>query len=169
MKRLLLIFIFSIVFFEAFSQLIVRKEDNPNIVFGFHTAGDILFGKDTLDNKYHTVLLETEPFVCFFPITNLGFGIMFDYMYANTNVHDFKDFYSVGLMSRYYVPFQINRNMLNKHKIYFECNINYTNYQILRRNVYPDVYNDLSVIRYNFVTGLSLNLINEFYIDFALQ
>lgn len=170
MKKLLIVVIISLFGTITYSQLFIPKKDIPKYVIGFHSAGSIEFGKDTANNHYHDILLETEPYFCYFPVKNLGFGLMFDYMYNNSTINNFKNFYSIGFLSRYYIPFQINRGgMLDKHKLYFEGNINYTNYEFEKRYGYPKVYDKLQKIRTNFVIGISINLINGFYLDFGFQ
>lgn len=168
--KLIFISLFLISFsLTAFGQLIVKKIDEPKFIVGVHSAGVIAFGKDTLDNNFHEILLETEPYFCYFPVKNLGFGLMFNYMYTNSTINNYKNFYSFGLLTRYYVPFQINKPVLGKQKIYFEYNINFTNYLFESRYGYPVVYDKLQQIRNNFVMGLNINLIKEFYLDFGFQ
>lgn len=168
-KTILFLIVLTTFSFSSYSQLIVPKVDIPKYVFGFHTAGFIEFGKDSLKNNYHDVLLETEPYFCFFPIKNLGFGVMFDYMYTNSTINDYKNFYSVGIMTRYYIPFQINIGMIDKEKLYFESNFNLTNYEFSKRYGYPDVYDKMNKIRINCVVGLNIHLTKGLYLDFGVQ
>ncbi|MBN2893602.1 MAG: hypothetical protein JXL97_17150 [Bacteroidales bacterium] len=168
-KQIIFLVLFLSIKTTTYSQLIIPKIDIPKYVIGFHSAGFVEFGKDSLKNHYHDILLETEPYFCYFPIKNLGFGVMFDYMYVNSTIHNYKEFYSVGILSRYYVPFQINSKMMGKEKIYFECNINLTNYEFLNRDGYPEVYNKMNKIRTNFAIGISINLVEELYLDFGFQ
>lgn len=169
MKKILIVFILLLFSSTIYGQLIVPKIDNPKFVVGLHSAGSIWFGKDSAKNHFHDILLETEPYFCYFPIKNLGFGVMFDYMYVNSTINDFKNFYSFGLLSRYYIPFQINKEMMDKHKIYFEYNINLTNYEFETRYGYPKIFDKLQKIRHNFAMGLNLNLINGLYLDVGFQ
>lgn len=169
MKHILLSLLFLVLYLTTYSQLFVPKEDIPKFIVGFHSGGVIAFGKDTLDNNFHEILLETEPYFCYFPVKNLGFGLMFNYMYVNSTLNNYDNYYSFGFLTRYYIPFQINKTTLKKQKIYLEYNINLTNYSFINRYGYPTVYNKLEKIRNNFVIGLNINLINEFYFDLGLQ
>ncbi len=169
MKKGIIFIVFILLSSTIYSQLLVKKEDIPKFITGFHYAASFGFGKDNANNHYHDVMLEAEPYFGYFPVKNLGFGPMVGYLYANSTDNNYKDLYSFGIFSRYYLPFQMNNDALKKHKLYFEYNINLTNYEYEKSYVYPQVYDKLQKIRMNYVLGININLTNEFYVDLGIE
>ncbi len=169
MKKILGIIVLILFSEISFGQILIHRVDNPKFIVGSHTSFLWTFGRDALNQKFHELFAEAEPYVSYFPFRDLGFGVMADYLYVNSTINNFKNCYSAGTFVRYYLPFQINKETLGRQKFYFEYNINYTNYEFENRINFPRVDDKLSNIRVNYVVGVNVFLINEFYVDIACQ
>jgi len=115
----------------AFSQLFTKQEEVKQWVFGFHTAGITLKERDpdTFEKTYF-YHIETEPHLSYYPIANLGIGIMYNFVFNRSDYTKCPSAYSYGIYLRYFVPVKFNKKFVNRMNFFIECDYNKTNFKV---------------------------------------
>ncbi len=163
----LLFFFFSNL---TYSQFLSKHEKTPKFIFGFHSNGQIKLEKDPITfDKTYLYLIDTELHISFYPIKNLGFGLMFDYMYTKSNYIYYPSFYSYGFFIRYYSHLKINKIILDRLRFFVELNINKANYKIEKKLEYPTVYDKANQIIINIPVGIQFQIWKGLYYETAFE
>ncbi|MCD4791595.1 MAG: hypothetical protein K8R54_00050 [Bacteroidales bacterium] len=174
--------ILFILFFHisAVSQMITKKDESHKFEAGFHTNFSMVDYKDpdTFDKSY-LIFWGTEPFIGFYPVKNLGFGIIASYSFVKSSFISLPPLYSAGVYVRYYIPFKINRKILNNIDFFLEANYNKTNYLYSENQPlhvtdvfdvsYPFIYNKLNQTNINIPAGINFKIVKKLHIEISYQ
>lgn len=120
-------------------------------------------------NNTYLYLIETEPHISFYPLKNLGFGFMFNYMYTKSNIGYYPSFYGYGIFLRYYFGVKIDEEILDRFHFFIETSYHRANYQIIQRGVYPTVYDKTNQSIINIPIGYQFRIWNGIFFETSLK
>jgi len=169
-KILFFVFVFLIFTQSSLGQVFIKQQKTPKFVFGFHSNGHIESMTDPATSIHrYLYLIDTQLHASYFPVRNLGFGLMYEYMYTKSNYTYFPSFYSYGFYLRYYSSLKIDKPILNRFKFFAETNLNRANYKIETRNVYPTVFDKANQTILKFPIGLQFQIWKGLHYETALE
>jgi len=159
-----------LLFLDTEAQFFAKQEHIPLFVAGFHSNGHIESMTDpaTGINRY-LYLIDTQIHTSYYPITNFGIGMMFEYMYSRSNYAFFPSFYSYGIYLRYYAGFKINKPILDRFKFFAEINFNNSNYKIEEKAVYPTVFDKPNQYFVKIPVGFQFQIWKGIHYETALE
>ncbi len=166
MKKILFLLLFFFASNLTYGQFFIKHEETPKFIFGFHSNGQI---ENNHYNNTYLYLIDTELHISFYPIKNLGFGLMFDYMYTKCNYAYYPSFYSYGFFIRYYSSLKINKTLLDRLRFFVEIDINIANYKIEKKHEYPTVYDKANQIIINIPVGFQFKIWKGLYYETSIE
>lgn len=155
MRKIIFILAFIIQFSNSQAQILKENNSFHKIELGFHVSDYYLNYKNPVTfEKVYFFDFGIEPYFLYFPIKNFGIGLSYYYSFIKSNFIELPSFKSVGIFSRYYIPYSINKKFFSRFDFFIEVFIAKTNYkEDYNQPVYhtkyfeltsPFVYNKLS-------------------------
>ncbi len=160
------------------SNLYFNYEPVKQFIIGFETAGTITSNRDTITWKMNrSSLIRWEPHISYYPFINLGIGITGKIEHYQSNyLPDIPTLLEIGVMTRIFIPFKINRKYLDRISFSSELSFTKSNYYYFDKSLktIPVVNMNQNVIRiplivdYKVFYGLNLR-VSYRYLNFINQ
>ncbi len=121
------------------AQIIETKISNHKLELGFHINDYFISYKDPITfEKFYYLDLGLEPYITYYPTNNLGVGISFYYSFVKSDFIELVPLKAIGVYSRYYIPYKINKKVLNRFDFFVEIFLAKSNF---KEDINQPVYN----------------------------
>lgn len=185
MKKIFAFLLFGCLYASSFGQVFTKDTIAPNTKFSIGFYPVLLYYEEKVDDpnmKFARIFsCECRPYISYRIIQNLYVGGAFSYEFYKSNFYTKDKLIELGVFSRYYVPFIINKRFFKNFRVYGEFAYNKTNYKVVPyvanvvefKNITIEedyiIYNSLNQNKITIPIGIEFPITKKLKLDFNWQ